>query len=226
MFTNTMINSAGIALAFSLLASAAPAPSPQLSITAQLKLADTTIDRYSILDKDTDFVYDFNKGPSPLANRKVFPALEGTGLALAPATVPPCTIAALHIHPRAAEIFYVVSGKLQTRMIPESGAIDLVTKKQRVVKTVLTSNQTTIFPQGSFHMQMNAECQPATVVVAFSSDDPGASLIIPGLFELDDGLLLDSFGGSLTKADLGEIRRVLETDPIFQVDECKKKCVA
>lgn len=137
-----------------------------------------------------------------------------------------CTIAAVHIHPRAAEIFYVVSGKVQTRMIPESGVIDPITKRQRVVKNVLTANQTTIFPQGSFHMQMNAECQPATVVVAFSSDDPGASLIIPGLFELDDELLLDSFGGSLTKADLGKIRGVLEVDPIFQVEECKKKCGA
>lgn len=215
---------------------------------------DSEIDRYSILNKDSDFVFDFKTAPFPLANRKFWPALEGTGLAFAPAVFPgnylntqrrsrvtlhhcynlcshgltlrtACSIAALHIHPRAAELFYVVSGKVQTRMVPESGVVVVpTTNKPRVIKNTLSAKQTTIFPQGAFHMQMNAECEDADVVVAFSSDDPGASLILPGAFELDDELLLKSLGGALNKGDLKRIRAVLPQGALFEVEECKKRC--
>jgi len=39
-------------------------------------------DRYALLPKDSDFVFDFSKG-GPFANRKTFPALVGSGGALA-----------------------------------------------------------------------------------------------------------------------------------------------
>ncbi|KAM7196822.1 RmlC-like cupin domain containing protein [Rhypophila sp. PSN 637] len=216
MFTKSVIDIVAAALAFSSVAVAAPASAPQLSKSAQLQLADTATDRYSILTKDKDFVYDFTNAPFPLANRKFFPALTGTGLAIAPAVFPACSIASLHIHPRSSEIFYVVSGSVITRMIPETGA--------RVVKNTLTANQTTIFPQGSLHMQMNTECEPAVIVAAFSSDDPGATLVIPAVFSLDDELVLDSFVGSLSKEDLDKIRTVIPRGPLFEVEECKKKC--
>jgi hypothetical protein len=44
-------------------------------------------DKYALLPKDGDFVFDFNKAQFPMANRKTFPALVGTGVALAPGTV-------------------------------------------------------------------------------------------------------------------------------------------
>lgn len=43
----------------------------------------SAVDRYAIVPKDTDFVFDFNKASFPMANRKTFPALVGTDLALA-----------------------------------------------------------------------------------------------------------------------------------------------
>ncbi|KAL2169407.1 hypothetical protein VTG60DRAFT_6036 [Thermothelomyces hinnuleus] len=58
-----------------------------LSIPAQLQLADTAVDRYQILPNDEDFVFDFNKATFPMANRKTFPALVGTNLALAIAEI-------------------------------------------------------------------------------------------------------------------------------------------
>jgi len=39
-------------------------------------------DRYEILREDTDFIFDFNKD-GPIANRKTFPALVGSGGSMA-----------------------------------------------------------------------------------------------------------------------------------------------
>ncbi|KAK4169756.1 RmlC-like cupin domain-containing protein [Cladorrhinum sp. PSN259] len=218
------IKSFATALALLSMASAAPTGSSGLSQTAQLQLADTGIDRYSLL-KDEDFIFDFNKAPFPLANRKFFPALTGTNLAIAPAVFPPCSIAALHIHPRSAEIFLVLSGRVMTEMVPETGAVDPRDgNRPRVIRTELTGNQTTVFPQGSLHMQMNPECTPAHVVAAFSSDDPGATLIVPGVFSLDEELTVDSFGGALSGEDVERIKGVIPQGAIFEVEECRKKC--
>lgn len=43
------------------------------------------IDKYQILNNDSDFVFDLNTSPIPLVNRKNFPALVGSGMAFAAA---------------------------------------------------------------------------------------------------------------------------------------------
>jgi hypothetical protein len=71
--------------------SAAAAASTGLSLTAQLTLADTAVDRFNLLKENKDFVFDFNvpqanpgKGGELIAaNRKTFPALVGTGAGMA-----------------------------------------------------------------------------------------------------------------------------------------------
>lgn len=109
-------------------------------------------------------------------------------------------------------------------MVPESGVIDPTTGKQRVIRNELTANQTTIFPQGSFHMQMNVECEPAVVVVAFGSDDPGASLIVPGLFGLDADFVAGTFGNTITSEEIKKFKELVSQQGIFELEECKKKC--
>jgi hypothetical protein len=47
----------------------------------------SAVDRYQILPKDENFVFDFNSAPFPMANRKTFPALVGTGISLAIAEI-------------------------------------------------------------------------------------------------------------------------------------------
>ncbi|KAK7432060.1 hypothetical protein QQZ08_001350 [Neonectria magnoliae] len=83
-------------LAFTSVASATPRNSrrggyaQELSLTAQLQLTDTAVDRFALL-KDDDFVFDFNQeqanpgkgGQLVAANRKTFPALVGTGSGMA-----------------------------------------------------------------------------------------------------------------------------------------------
>lgn len=132
-------------------------------------------------------------------------------------------MASLHIHPRSAEIFVVLEGRVQTEMIPEGGAVD-ADGKPRTIRTELSANQTTIFPQGSFHAQLNKECEPALAVAAFSSDDPGAALIVPQVFQQSDEFVLNSFGGALSAEDLAKFRAAIPQGAFFDVEECRKRC--
>ncbi|KAH6628186.1 RmlC-like cupin domain-containing protein [Chaetomium tenue] len=204
---------------------ALPFVATALSIPAQLQLADTAVDRYQILTKNEDFVFDFNTAPFPMANRKTFPALVGTDIALAITAIEGCSMASLHIHPRSAEIFVVLSGRVITQMIPEGGATDAGdASKPRLVRTELTANQTTIFPQGSFHAQMNPECTPALAVAAFASDDPGAALVLPQAFQQEDEFVVNSFVGAISAEDLARFRKAVPQGPFFDVEACRKRC--
>jgi oxalate decarboxylase/phosphoglucose isomerase-like protein (cupin superfamily) len=133
-------------------------------------------------------------------------------------------MAALHIHPRAAEIFLVLSGRVITEMIPEGGVLDASGKAPRVIRTELRANQTTIFPQGSFHAQFNPDCTPAVALAAFSSDDPGAALIVPQVFEQTDDFVLGAFGGEISKEELEKFREAVPKGAFYEVEECKKRC--
>src|SRR5690349_19694812 len=132
-------------------------------------------------------------------------------------------MASLHIHPRSAEIFVVLSGRVITEMIPESGVLD-ANNKPRVIRTELTANQTTIFPQGSFHAQMNPDCTSAFTVAAFASDDAGASLILPQVFTQTDDFVINSFGGAISAQDLARFKSAIPQGPFFEVEECRKRC--
>ena len=67
---------------------------------------------------------------------------------MAVATFPACSIAALHVHPRASELFLVLTGRILTEMTPESGVVGADSTTQRVVRTELSGHQMTVFPQG------------------------------------------------------------------------------
>lgn len=134
-----------------------------------------------------------------------------------------CGMAALHIHPRSAEVFAVVNGTIYAEMVPESGAVD-ATGNQRVVKVALGPQTITVFPMGSLHMQMNPGCEPVQVVAAFNSEDPGAGLIAPETFVLDDDFVVTTFGGAIAKKDIAKIRKAIPQGPFIRVQECRKKC--
>jgi len=132
-------------------------------------------------------------------------------------------MAALHIHPRSAEVFTVLNGTLYTEMVPESGAVDAA-GNQRVVKLTLGPQMMTVFPIGSLHMQMNPGCEPAQFVAAFTTEDPGAGLIAPETFALDDDFIVTTFGGAIAKKDIAKIRKEIPQGPFIRVQECRKKC--
>ncbi|KAF7543301.1 hypothetical protein G7Z17_g10849 [Cylindrodendrum hubeiense] len=221
-------------LAFTSFASAAPSKRggyhQGLSLTAQLQLADTAVDRFSLLDDDK-FVFDFNQEqPKPgkggqivAANRKTFPALVGTGAGMAFGRVDACGMNTLHVHPRSAELQIVTSGRLITEMVPENGVNDK-DGNRRVIRTELGPNMMTPFYQGSVHTQFNPDCYPATFVAAFASEDFGAGQVQDETFALSDDVIAATFGQSIAGEDIDRVRQAIPKSIALGVDECLKKC--
>ena len=134
-----------------------------------------------------------------------------------------CTMSILHLHPRATEVFAVTSGRVSTEMFPEAGVLD-ADGKQRTIRTELGPGMLTVFPAGSFHTQLNVDCEPATIVAGFSSDDPGASLIVDGLLSLSDEVVSTSFGHVIAGEDIDAVRNALPKGLGAKVDSCLAKC--
>jgi hypothetical protein len=146
---------------------------------------------------------------------------------MAVATFPPCGIAALHVHPRSSELFVVVSGRIYTEMTPESGVLTTTangTMQQRVIRAELHPSQMTVFPQGSYHTQINPDCTPALTLASFNSEDPGAGLTAPGLFALSDDFVVPTLGQAFEGEDIDRIRHLLPQQAIFTVESCLKTC--
>ena len=132
-------------------------------------------------------------------------------------------MAALHLHPRSAELFAVLTGHVYTEMVPEGGVLT-PDGKQRVVRTELGPGQMTVFPMGSFHTQLNPDCEPALTVASFASEDPGAGLVAPQVFELSGEVVTSSFGQAIAGEDIEAVRAAIPPGPLFQVESCLSKC--
>ncbi|KAJ5319515.1 Cupin 1 [Penicillium brevicompactum] len=228
MLTGTTLTS-GIAAILALAHSANAAPqamrraTPELSLTAQLQLADTAVDRYKLLPKDEDFVFDFTKSEAPFANRKNFPALVGSGTSFSMTSLPACSMAYLHLHPRATELFVVNSGRVLSQMVPEVGVVDSE-GKQRVIHAELGPGMMTIFPAGSFHTQVNPDCEPANFTAALTSEDFGIGLVAAETFALSDDVIAATFGQSIAGEDIEKVRSAIPGDVVIKVEECLAKC--
>ncbi|KAL2208806.1 RmlC-like cupin [Sarocladium strictum] len=202
-----------------------------LSLTAQLRLADTAADRFKLLPNNEDFIFDFNKpqenpgkgGELIAANRKSFPALVGTGAGMAFGRVDACGMNTLHVHPRSAELQIVTAGKLITEMLPENGVLD-AEGKRRVIRTELTKGMMTPFYQGSVHTQYNPDCEPAEFVASFAAEDFGTGQIADETFALSDGVLLATFGQSFSGEDIEKIREAIPASIALGVEKCLQKC--
>ncbi|KAJ3546368.1 hypothetical protein NM208_g2036 [Fusarium decemcellulare] len=215
-------------MAWSSFATAAPQPvekraTPELSLTAQLRLADTAVDRFKLLPDDKDFVFDFTKAEAGLANAKSFPALVGTGASLILAPLEPCSMVLVHLHPRAAEVQAVISGHIYTEMVPEAGVVD-AEGNQRVIRNELGPNMMTIFYQGSFHTQVNMDCEPATLATFFASEDMGAGLVANQIFALKNDTISRTFGETIAGEDIERVRDALPKGAVAKVDQCLAKC--
>lgn len=132
-------------------------------------------------------------------------------------------MAYLHLHPRATELFVVNSGRVLTQMVPEAGVLDSK-GKQRVIHTELGPGMMTIFPAGSFHVQVNPDCGPVNFTAAFSSEDFGIGLVAEQLFSLSDDVIAATFGQSIAGEDIDKVRDAIPAEAVIKVDECLSKC--
>ncbi|KAF5984943.1 hypothetical protein FBULB1_3136 [Fusarium bulbicola] len=225
MFSNAVISAAAALLACSSFAAAAPqGKTSEVSLTTKLRLADTFIDRYSLLPEDKDFLFSFNSTPSAIANSQTFPALTGSGLSLASAQIPGCSMIMLHTHPRASELFAVMSGRVYTEAVPEAGVLN-AEGKPRVIRNEISAGQATILYQGTKHYQVNPDCEPASAIAAFPSEDVGFAGVAPGLFSIKDDAVIRLLGEAVDGEDVEKIRASIPMDMGIKVDECLAKCV-
>ncbi|KAH7322608.1 spherulin [Stachybotrys elegans] len=204
-------------------ASAAPQArqsAPELSLSNKLRLAENAAERYALLPNDKDFFFDFNQ--LPFANSQTSPALTGTHVSLTVVDVPPCAMAAVHLHPRATELFVVTSGHIITEMIPES--FILPDGKQRVIRNDLRNNTMAIFPMGAYHTSINPECEPASTVVIFNSEDSGFVNVASQLFSLTNTTIADTTGLAIVGEDIEAIRAAIPPGAIVTVNECLAAC--
>ncbi|RGP62371.1 spherulin 1b precursor [Fusarium sporotrichioides] len=226
MLSNAKLSIITAFLAYSSLATAAPqgkSMTAETSLVTKLRQADTVIDRYNLLPEDKDFRFSFNSTPAHVANGKTFPALTGAGISLAIAELPGCSMIAVHTHPRAAELFAVISGNLYTEAVPEGGVLD-AQGKPRVIRNELGAGEATVFYQGAMHYQINTECDAAFALAAFPSEDAGAAGVAAGLFSVKNEALANTFGEVIKGEDIEKVRDGISKDASFKVDSCLAKC--
>lgn len=101
-------------------------------------------------------------------------------------------------------------------MVPENGA--------RPIRNTLSPLDVTPFYQGSVHHQFNPKCEDAVFVAAFASEDPGTGSVVNGVFELDQGAIVDTFGGTFKGETVAAIKSRLPASIVQGVETCLKEC--
>ncbi|KIW88988.1 uncharacterized protein Z519_10472 [Cladophialophora bantiana CBS 173.52] len=166
-------------------------------LVAKLRLANTNLDRMTLLPDDADWLFDFTKqdkytfspGGVINANSATFPAATGQGMTMSMLNLGPCSMLPPHLHPRAANYVVAISGTTQTYMIAENGA--------RTVTEILQAGQMTIFPQASIHTMMNIGCENAQLISALNSDDTGTTNLANAFFSFPQNISGTVIGGGL-----------------------------
>jgi hypothetical protein len=229
-------NSANTSVSASTTVTATPAASSTgLSLTAQLFLADTAVDRFALLPDDKQFVFDFGKpGAAPAgkggnliaANRKTFPALVSTGAGMAVGFLGPCGFNTPHVHPRSVELQIVTQGRLVTEMVPENGVFNNnnMADGRRVINNTIAEFQMQPFYQGSIHTQFNPDCGDATFIAAFTSEDFGAGQVADELFAMSPDVVSAAFGEAIDGADVAKFKGAIPVSIAEGVEQCLKTC--
>lgn len=129
----------------------------------------------------------------------------------------------VHLHPRATELFAVTSGRLHSEMVPEGGVVDS-DGKPRVIKNDLSAGQVTVYPAGSFHTQVNPDCEPAGFAAAFNAEDYGISVIANQTLAFSDDIVAATFGKTVSGEDVDKVRDMLPGGALIVIEDCLKKC--
>lgn len=192
---------------------------------AALVAAPTRVDRINILDKDSDFVFDFfdpnaqatvgNGGHTVSANRGTFPAVTLNGVSMTVGFVNACSINTPHTHPQATEINFIVNGTFLSGFIAENGA--------RQIQNILYAGQAAIFPQGAIHFEANLECEPAMFVAAFDNEDPGVSQIAQNFFGINPDVLSPVLGG-LNETEITSLASGIPANVAEGIEACQTRC--
>ena len=199
-----------------------------LDLIHNLELAPTAADRVNMLDS-SDFIYNFlapppgatttgSGGHTVRSDRKLMPALIGTGVSMTIGFIGPCGFNTPHTHPRASEINVIVEGRLGTMFVTENGVDPLG-------GAILDKFHQTVFPQGALHTEWNPDCTDAIFVAGFNSEDPGVEQAAQTLFEIDPDLVQADLGVvTLNGESITQFKDNLPPNVALGVESCLKKC--
>lgn len=131
------------------------------------------------------------------ASFQQLPGLTGLGLTAVQFEFGPQSQISPHTHPRATEIFYVLSGTVD---------VGFVDTNNDLFETTLQTGDVFVFPKGLLHFQRNNCDQPASGFSALSSENPGTLLVVSGLFTaggkgLPDNVLATALGATTQTVD-------------------------
>lgn len=116
-----------------------------------------------------------------------FPMLNGQSVSYVILEFPAGSINPVHIHPRASELMFLVSGSLQVGFVDTSN---------NLYKQSLQIGDVFVFPKGLVHFQYNNDTkEPALAISAFGSSNAGTQLIPTSVFNASifEGILDASF---------------------------------
>ncbi|KAI7733423.1 hypothetical protein M8C21_005172 [Ambrosia artemisiifolia] len=121
-----------------------------------------------------------------------FPTLNGQSVSYAILEFPVGSINPVHIHPRASELMFLVSGSLQVGFVDTSN---------KLYKQSLQVGDIFVFPKGLLHFQYNNDTkEPALAISAFGSANAGTQSIPTSVFNTSifGGILDASFHATRT----------------------------
>ncbi|XP_024535114.1 germin-like protein 9-3 [Selaginella moellendorffii] len=115
-----------------------------------------------------------------------FPGLNGLGVSMAKLSYQPGTTNPPHIHPRAAELLFVLQGSL---------SVGLVDTTNKLFVQKLEMGDMFVFPKGLVHFQFNDGQHEAKAISAFGSSSAGTVSLPVTLFGsgIDDQILSKAF---------------------------------
>jgi mannose-6-phosphate isomerase-like protein (cupin superfamily) len=123
----------------------------------------------------------------------VLATLPGDGISMNLGMLKPCGVLLPHVHPRASELYFVISGNVQYGLAEENGGRNLVYN--------LTTGQVGIAPQGLVHFMANLGCATVNFTQGFSNRDPGTSTISNALSLFNPEVLAAAQTTAVTSAD-------------------------
>lgn len=124
------------------------------------------------------------------SNSRNTPGLTGVGLTAVEFLFGPESQTDPHTHPRASEIFYVLSGTVD---------VGLVDTRNQLFETTMLTGDMFVFPKGLLHYQRNNGDVPASGFSVLTSENPGTLVVSDACFMagsrgLPDAVLASAYG--------------------------------
>ncbi|CAM6127891.1 unnamed protein product [Calypogeia fissa] len=171
-------------------------------LTTDFNVTNPTVD---------DFTFKGFRNPQPLGFGMAAPTaamisgLSGLGLTAVLFEFGPESQIDPHTHPRATEVFFVLSGELD---------VGFVDTANELFETTVKAGDIFVFPKGLLHWQRN-NCQgTASGFSALSSENPGTLLIAKALFTaggkgLPDIVLSTALGTNAKNAEIDKVKKAV-----------------